>query len=191
MITFGTRANRRYSSYIPFMNKHGIVDIFFDKNSPFIGINLEHEFYNRIKNNSNIKYTIYKDIKQSPFSKFLNIKSFSAKHLDVVNQFDNINEEYKNRVHYLSNESIKICKIKTRDGKYLDSMLHIYSFGMMSHENDYIYIIIERQHIDHILSKKIVRTYGIQISSVYALEELIKITNHIDYKKININELEV
>ena len=176
MITFGNKLNRRYSLFFPFMDTHGILDVYFHKNSSFLGINLENRFFQYIKEHKSW-YHIYRDISKSQFCQtFLDIQNKTTEHLDIKNQFYDIQEHHKGKIQYLANETIKVSKVDI-GGKSFTSFLYLYLFTIDSYEEEFVYLIAERQHIDIPLEKKIVRTCGVQVCTDQRLQELIKTYN--------------
>ena len=198
MITFGNKLNRRYSVYFPFMNTYGLFDVYFHRNNSYLAINVDYKFVDYLKDNRCWFY-IFRDLPQSPFAKtFLDIRDVQSKRMDIQNQFFDIKEEHKGNIQYLNNETIKISKIEIGD-KIFESFLYVYTFTIDNQENEFIYTVVERQHIDIPLQKKIVRTCGVQISTNEKLEEMVKRYNYengknknnTSSKKINIRELNI
>ena len=198
MITFGNKLNRRYSVYFPFLNTYGLYDIFFHRNNSYLAVNVDHRFVEYLKEN-NCWFYIFREIEKSPFVKtFLDIKDVQSKRMDIINQFFDIKEEHKGNIQYLNNETVKISKIEI-EGRVFESFLYIYTFTIDNQENEFIYSVVERQHIDIPLQKKIVRTCGVQISTNNRLDEMIKRCNYENGKhnnvqsveKVNIREVEI
>jgi len=109
----------------------------------------------------------------------LDIRDYRSKNLDIKQQFNNILPDFKDKIHYETNETVKLSKITTPKGK-LESCLYIYVFRITDFGNNFLYCLAERQHIDVVLDKKIVRTASIQISSNECNEDLtsmIELTN--------------
>ncbi len=187
MITFGPKTNRRYSTYFNFLSKRYIVDIYFHKNSTYLGINIDHDCISQLRH-QNALYNMYRDVNESSFSTFLSIKNLSTKNLSIINQFDDIKNEHKDKVQYLNNECVKVAQVVTHSGKKYDSLLYIYMLGMCDYK-DIIYIIYERQHIDQILNKKVVRSCAIQIATKERISEMVKTTKFIHSYNTDINNL--
>jgi hypothetical protein len=123
---------------------------------------------------------IFKDIKCSSFaSTFLDIRDVKSSGLDVRNQFCNIQEKFRDKLFYITNETIKLHKIANPNGddqpnqkKYFESNLFIYIFGLSNYPDDFLYVLAERHHIDTYLNKKLVRSCGFQICTKECQENL-------------------
>ena len=102
---------------------------------------------------------------------FLDLRSYRSKNLDIINQFNNILPEYRDRIQYETNETCKLSKISTTKGN-LESCLYIYIFKIIDFGNNFLFCLTERQHIDTQLDRKVVRTSAIQISSNQAYEDV-------------------
>lgn len=172
MLTLGNKLNRSYSIYLPFMEDHCEISILFNKTNSFIGFNLDQTHYVQSRN-GDIKSFLFPELTRSAFATtFLDLKDLRTKNLDIKQQFYNIKSEFKNRIHYETNETIKLTKVVTPKGDF-DSTLYIYVFRFTDFGNNFLYTLVERQHIDIVLDKKIVRTAGIQLSSNEANEDLV------------------
>ena len=171
MLTFGNKLNRQYSLYLPFMNDSCEISILFNKLTSFIGFNLDQKNYLDSRNGL-IKSTIFTDLSASAFAtSFLDIRNFHSKNLDIKNQFNNVLPEYKERIHYETNETCKLAKVQTPKGQ-LESCLYIYIFRLTDFGNDFLYCLAERQHIDVALDRKVVRTAALQLSSNECYEDV-------------------
>jgi len=171
MFSLGNKINRLYSIHIPFMDSSCDIDIVFNKFNSFIGFNLDHTNYIKSRNNE-LHSTIYQDLSKSGFAtSFLDIKNVRSKNLDIKQQFCNILPAFRSHIHYETNETVKLAKIQTRKGIY-ESCLFIYCFRYTDFGNDFIYCLAERQHIDVVLEKKIVRTSAIQLCSNETYEDM-------------------
>jgi hypothetical protein len=172
MITLGHRLNRSYSLYLPFNNDFCEISILFNKTNSFVGHNLDQKNYIKSKN-GDIKVFSFFDLSTSAFATaFLDIRNFKSRNLDIQHQFHNILPEFKDNIHYETNETITLSKVVTPKGK-LESCIYIYVFRLTNYGNDFIYCLVERQHIDCLLDRKIVRTSAIQISTNECYEDLI------------------
>lgn len=171
MLTLGSKLNRLYTMYLPFMDDFCEISILFNKSNSFMGFNLDQRNYVKSRNNES-KCFIFNDLSKSAFAtSFLDIRDFRSKNLDIKQQFNNILPEFKDKIHYETNETVKLSKITTPKGK-LESCLYIYVFRLTDYGNDFLYCLTERQHIDVVLDKKIVRTSAIQLSSNGCHEDL-------------------
>lgn len=171
MLTLGNKLNRQYSLYLPFMDDKCEISIMFNKLTSMIGFNLDQKNYLDSRNGL-IKSTLFYDLSLSAFATgFLDIRNYHSKNLDIKMQFNNILPEYKERIHYETNETCKVSKVLTPKGP-LESCLYVYVFRITDFGNDFLYCLAERQHIDCVLDKKIVRTAAIQLSSNERYEDL-------------------
>lgn len=174
MFTLGNKLNRLYSLAVPFNESTCEITIAFNKSNSFLGFNIDQKNYIKSRNNE-IKCSIYSDLMQSEFAtSFLDIRNFKSLNLDIKRQFHNIINEYKNKIHYETNETIKLSKVSTPKGP-IESCLYIYVFRYTDFDDDFVYCLAERQHIDVVLEKKIVRTAAIQICTNDCFEDLAKI----------------
>lgn len=174
MITFGSKVNRSFSIYTPFIDDMTTVNVFFHKTNTFLGFTIDNNTMSMVKEGE-ITSKLYKDLKQSSFATtFLDIRDFSSNTLDIRNQFSNINDPYKDKIQYITNETIKLSKIPNPHdpNKYFESCLYIYVFNLLDYENDFLYFLAERQHIDQALGKKLVRTCALQLSTKQCNDDL-------------------
>lgn len=177
MLTFGTKANRSYSMYLPFKTSFITISCFFSKTSTFLGFQTRDDLQG-ITKEFDIQVSTFKDLKRSLFSNtFLDIKDYRSDTLDIRNQFSDILPPYSELIQYITNESIKIQKVTTTSGTF-NSVLYLYSFSFTDYPGDFLYVLAERQHIDTILNKKLVRTSAIQISTKECLDGMVKMADH-------------
>lgn len=167
-LTLGKLFDRNYNMRIPFLDGHYNIGTFFNKRSTSLLFSVDPDF-----EDSNIKHGIkinmFKNLTSSKFVEtFLNLHNFRKNTLDIMNQFENIKDDYSYEISFILNEMIKLSKVDI-DGKYLYDVLNLYGFTMTSYSNEFIFIIAERQNILKKLGKKLVRTTGIQISTSSAL----------------------
>jgi len=173
MLTFGPKLNRSYSLYLPFMKQEIEVSIMFHKSSTFVGFNTEQKIYNMVRENQVHSY-IYKELSESAFaSTFLELRDFRSNNLDIKLQFNNIQERFRGEIQYISNETVKVSKVKTKSGEF-ESSLYVYVFGFHDYGDNFLYFLAERQHIDCSLDRKVVRTYGLQLCSNSIYEDFLK-----------------
>jgi len=170
-LTLGKLFDRNYTMRIPFLDGHYNIGTFFNKRSTNLLFSVESDF-----SSSNIKHGIkinmFKNLKSSKFTEtFLNLHNFRKNTLDIMNQFENIKDDYSYEIGFILNETLKLSKVDI-NGKTLYDVLNLYGFTMTSYNNEFIFIIAERQNILKKLGKKMVRTTGIQISTSNALSLL-------------------
>jgi len=183
MLTFGSKLNRSYSLHLPFQDDYADISILFNKSNTFIGVNTGKKIYESARNHE-LHSHIYKNVNESVFaSTFLDLKNYKSQNLDIVNQFNNIQKKFKSKIQYITNETIKLSKIITDNGKF-ESSLYIYVFGITDYGKDFIYILAERQHIDAALGRKIVRTIGLQLCSNSRYDDLLQTIDYYNTKEI-------
>jgi hypothetical protein len=166
------------------MNDHCGITVIFNKSNSFIGFNVDQKNYIKSRNGE-LKSTIYQDLDKSEFAtSFLDIRNFRSKNLDIKQQFYNILPEFKDSIHYETNETVKLAKIQTDRGEF-ESCLYIYVFRYTDFGNDFLYCLVERQHIDVVLNKKIVRTGAIQLCSNDTYEDLTNMVENVNRKYVD------
>lgn len=164
MISLGSKFNRLYSLNLMFNNNWCDLTILFNKNNLYTAYQLDQTTYSRLKKN-NLSYYIFFDIKKSSFANtFFDISDIRTQTLDIKNQFNTIFTQYKDLVRYELNETIKLSRVHTNHGDF-DNILNIYIFRLSLMENDFLYCLTERQLIDTIMQKKIVRTSAYQLQT--------------------------
>jgi hypothetical protein len=157
--------------YLPFLEDHATATVYFHKTNTYLGFVTGRTLRELSKDNL-VKTSVYLDLKQSSFAKtFLDIKDMKTSRLKIENQFSNIKAEYRDRIQYLGNESIKLFKVESA-GKELQPALYLYMFTMADYEKEFIYLVAERHHIDVTINKKIVKSASLQIATPEALEDL-------------------
>jgi hypothetical protein len=134
--------------------------------------------------NNEIHSAIYQDLNKSEFAtSFLDIRNFKSKTLDIKQQFHNILPDYKDKIHYETNETIKLSKVQTQKGNF-ESCIYIYIFRYTDFGNSFLYCLAERQHIDVVLDKKIVRTCAIQLCSNESYDDMATIIESVNRKYV-------
>ncbi len=167
-LTLGKLFDRNYTMRIPFLDGYYNIGTFFNKRSTNLLFSVEPEFDNTPTKHG-IKINMFKNLKSSKFTEtFLNLHNFRKNTLDIMNQFENIKDDYSYEIGFILNETLKLSKVEI-NGKYLYDVLNLYGFTMTSYNGEFIFIIAERQNILKKLGKKMVRTTGIQISTSNAL----------------------
>jgi hypothetical protein len=159
------------------MGDHVTISVYFHKSNTFLGFKTDSKVYGWCKDKT-ITVNTYKDLRNSLFaSSFLDIKDLKSDNLDIRCQFSNILKEYNDHIQYICNESIKLSKITTENGTF-DNLLYLYGFTFTNYQGDFIYLLAERQHIDVTISKKLVRTSAIQLSTTECGTNMIKMVEH-------------
>lgn len=170
-LSLGKLFDRNYTMRVPFLDGHYNIGTFFNKRSTNLLFSVEPDF-SESNANHGIKINMFKNLKSSKFTEtFLNLHNFRKNTLDIMNQFENIKDDYSYEISFILNETLKLSKVDI-DGKNLYDVLNLYGFTMTSYSNEFIFIIAERQNILKKLGKKMVRTTGIQISTGAALNLL-------------------
>ena len=175
-ITYGNKVNRCYGLNLSFMKTFCTVNIFFHKNNTFIGFVIDEKI-NDLSRRGKANVLFYRDLKQSSFAKtFLDIRDFSSPTLDIRCQFSDILADKREKIQYVTNETIKLAKFQNPNDKtkYFESRLEIFVFNFADYDDDFLFFLVERQHIDQSLGKKLVRTGALQIYNKSVFEDLSK-----------------
>lgn len=169
-LTLGKSFNRNYNLRLPFLDGFYNIGIFYNSKSSFLLFSVDSDFSQSKEIKHSSKITMFKNIESSKFCEtFLNLHSYRSNSLDIVNQFKEIKPEYTGDVNFLFNETITLSKIKHENDIFFDNLC-LYCFTLSSYMNEFIFLIAERQNIITKLSKKVVRSSGIQISTTPAIE---------------------
>jgi len=116
---------------------------------------------------------MFKNLESSKFCEtFIELHNYRKNTLDILNQFKCIKPEYYHEVSFIMNETLNLSKVEVDEDKTLFDCLNIYGFTLNSYQNEFIFLITERQNIVKKLNRKIVRTSGIQIGTSQALHML-------------------
>lgn len=167
-LKLGKLFDRNYVMRIPFLDGYYDIGTFFNKRSTNLLFSVESDFVGS-NTNHGIKINMFKNLRSSKFAEtFLNLHNFRKSTLDIMNQFNDIKPEYSHEISFIFNESLKLSKVDI-GGKDLYDSLNLYGFTLNAYNNEFIFIIAERQNILKKLGKKMVRTTGIQISTSNAL----------------------
>jgi hypothetical protein len=172
-LSLGKSFNRNYNLRLPFLSGNYNIEIYFNKNSPFLLYGVKPDFSkNDMISNHGIKINMFKNLESSRFCEmFINLHNYRSQNLDISNQYDSIKDDYFTDISFLLNESIILSKHNINDKEVFD-LLNIYGMTMISQLNEFFFIISERHHINKKIGKKIVRTTGIQISTSHSLNIL-------------------
>lgn len=167
-LTLGKLFDRNYNMQVQFLDGYYNIGTFFNKRSTNLLFSVEPDFVD-MPTKYGVKINMFKNLKSSKFAEtFLNLHNFKKTTLDIMNQFENIKDEYSYDVSFILNETLKLSKIEI-DGRDLYDILNLYGFTMTAYNNEFIFIIAERQNILKKLGKKMVRTTAVQISTSNAL----------------------
>jgi len=170
-LKLGKSFNRNYNLRIPFLNGFYNVGVFFNKRSTFLLFSVEAGM--RSNETEGIKINMFKNLESSKFCEtFLELHNYRKNTLDILNQFKCIKAEYYHEISFIMNETLNLSKVEVDEDKTLFDCLNIYGFTLNSYQNEFIFLITERQNIVKKLNRKIVRTSGIQIGTSQALHML-------------------
>lgn len=170
-LSLGKTFNRSYNLRVPFLDGYYNIGAFFNKRSPFLLFRVDPSFNDNITSHG-VKINMFKNLESSRFSEtFLVLHNFRKATLDIINQFQEIKSSYHFDVNFIFNETLKLSKIEIEDRVLFDT-LTLYGFTLSSYDNEFIFVIAERQSIIKKLNKKVVRTTGIQIATSRALSLL-------------------
>jgi hypothetical protein len=171
-LCLGKSFDRRHEIRIPFLNGHYNLSIFYNKKSTFLLFGVEEDFTNNKNIDKLTKISMYKNLESSNFCEtFIKLHKYKKTTLDILNQYKELNPDYSHEISFLFNESISLSKIEINDKIFYDT-LNLYGFTMISHSDEFVFVIAERQHISTTLNRKIVRSAGIQISTTDCLNVL-------------------
>jgi len=170
MLTLGHSFNRNYILRLPFMNGFYNIQIFFNNKSSFLLFGIESDFTQSKELKHSNKINMFKNIESSKFVEtFLSLHNYRSKTLDIINQFKEIKPNYTTDIHFIFNDTITLSKVIFESSTFYD-MLLLYCFTITSLSNEFIFLIAERQNIISKLSKKVVRSSAIQISTKPGLD---------------------
>ena len=170
--------------HLPFMGDHTELTVMFNKFNTYVGFNTDQRVYHMHRNNEIHSY-IYKSLSESVYATtFLDLRNFKSKNLDIRQQFNNVLPQFKDKIQYEANETIKVSKVQTNNGDF-ESSLYIYVFNFLDYGDEFLFFLAERQHIDGVLDKKLVRTCGLQICSKDAYEDLLKTVEYHNGKAVH------
>jgi len=170
-LKLGKSFNRNYNLRVPFLNGFYNIGVYFNKRSTFLLFSVEDGV--RTNEVEGIKINMFKNLESSKFCEtFLELHNYRKNTLDILNQFKCIKPEYYHEVSFIMNETLNLSKVEVDEDKTLFDCLNIYGFTLNSYQNEFIFLITERQNIVKKLNRKIVRTSGIQIGTSQALHML-------------------
>jgi hypothetical protein len=171
-LSLGKSFDRNYNLRIPFLDGYYDIGIYFNKKSTFLLFKVTPDFSTSDSSKHGIKVNMFKNLESSKFCETcLILHNYRKSSLDIINQFHNVKPEFYQDISFVLNESITLSKIDVEDKTFFD-LLNIYGFTLNSYSNEFLFLLTERQNIISRLSKKIVRTSGIQISTSPAIELL-------------------
>jgi len=158
--------NRAYSIKLKFENGISELNVFYNKSNLYTAFTLDQTTYERTKRGP---YTniIFFDLSKSIFCKtFLDVKNFYTNTIDVKNQYNCIFPYHRDIVTCELDETILLGKHKVTWNKApQDNNISVRVFRLSLYEDNFFYVFVERQLIDPVLHKKIVRTSAFQLST--------------------------
>lgn len=172
-LELGKTFERSYNLRLTFLDGFYNIGVFFSKRSPFVlfSVDPDYKIYTKSLGHA-AKINMFKSLEASRFCEtFLNLHNFRKNTLDILNQFHSVKGQYESDVNFIFNETLNLAKVEYEEKVFYDN-LTLYGFTLTSFSNDFIFIIAERQNIIKKLSKKVVRTTGLQISTTPALNLL-------------------
>lgn len=177
-LVLGKTFDRNYNLRTSFLDGYYNIGVFFNKRSPFVLFSVDSD---SITNYKPAKINMFKNLRSSNFCEtFINLHDYKKTNLDIINQYDTIKTQYKHDINLFINETINLSKLDV-NGRELYDTISIYGFTLNAYNNDFIFLIAERQNIIRKLSKKIVRTAGMQIATTESLNLINEYHNN--YKK--------
>lgn len=158
--------NRAYSLKINFENNLSELNVFFNKSNLYTAFSVDQTTYERTKR-GNYTNIIFFDLSKSIFCKtFLDVKNFYTNTIDIKNQYNCIYPYHRDLISCEFDETIVLGKHKVTWSKIPEeNKISIRIFRLSLYENDFFYVLSERQLVDPILHKKIVRTSSYQLST--------------------------
>lgn len=175
-LSLGKTFDRSYSMRLPFLDGYYNIGTFFNKRSSFLLFRIDPDFSDSISSHG-LKINMFKNLESSKFCEtFLNLHNYRKSTLDIINQFESVKSDYYYDINFILNETLKLSKIEVGDRSLFDT-LTLYGFTLTMYNNEFIFIIAERQNIVKKLGKKVVRTTGVQISTSRALNVLSEFHN--------------
>lgn len=171
-LTLGKTLDRSYNTRVPFLDGYYNIGVFFNKRSTFLLFKVDSDFPKRRSLERTIKISMFKNLESSRFAEtFLELHNYRNNNLDILNQFQAIKPEYFYDISMISNETISLAKIEV-DDRILYDTLTLYIICLSSYSNEFLFLIAERQNIVKKLSKKVVRTTALQITTTPGIDML-------------------
>lgn len=160
------RCDRAYCFKLQFENRESDLTIFYNSNNLYTSFALDQTTYERVKRKG-YSIGIFFDLDKSLFAKsFLDLKNFHTNCLDIKNQYNTILPQHKGIISCDFSEKLVCSSTKVSWDRYpQENSLLINLFRLSLYEQDFFYVLTQRQVIDTILGKKIIRTSGYQIEN--------------------------
>ena len=170
--------NREYTLKLNFLNRDCELSVFFNKNNLYTAFSLDQATYEKNKKKSNSSI-IFFDLNKSLFAKtFLDLKNFNTNNIDIKNQYSSIYSQHRDIVGREFYENIVLDTTKVSWHNQLqDNSIKLNIFRLSLYESDFLFLLCERQLIDPVLGKKIIRTSGYQLSNDNAIKYINSISS--------------
>lgn len=170
--------NREYTLKLNFLNRDCELSVFFNKNNLYTAFSLDQATYEKNKKKSNSSI-IFFDLNKSLFAKtFLDLKNFNTNNIDIKNQYNSIFSQHRDIVSREFYEYIVLDTTKVSWHNQLqDNSIKLNIFRLSLYEPDFLFLLCERQLIDPVLGKKIIRTSGYQLSNDNAIKYINSISS--------------
>ena len=152
--------NREYTLKLKFLNRDCELSVFFNKNNLYTAFSLDQATYEKNKKKSNSSI-IFFDLNKSLFAKtFLDLKNFNTNNIDIKNQYSSIYSQHRDIVSREFYENIVLDTTKVSWHNQLqDNSIKLNIFRLSLYESDFLFLLCERQLIDPVLGKKIIRNF--------------------------------
>ena len=168
-LELGKSLDRSYNLRVPFLNGFYKIGVYFHKNSNFLLFRADPDFPTSSVESHGIKINMFKNLETSKFCEScLKLHNYRGENLDISNQFDRIKDDYYDEIIFVLNEAITLSKYKVEDKEYFSQVM-LYGLTISGYENEFIFLIAERQHIMAKLKKKVVRTTAVQLATTNSL----------------------
>lgn len=161
-----SRYNRAYCLKFRFENNESDLSIFYNKENTYTAFNLDQTTYERTKRKG-YSTAIFFDLNKSLFSEtFLDLRNFKTQSIDVRNQYCGILPQHRNIIQCEFTEKIILGTSKvTWDKVPQNNSLTISLLRLSLYEESFIYVVCERQLIDPVMGRKIIRTSSYQLEN--------------------------
>lgn len=160
------KCDRAWCFRLSFENRESDLTVFYNTNNLYTSFDLDQTTYERVKRKG-YSVGIFFDLNKSLFAKsFLDLKNFKTNSLDIKNQYSGILPQHKGIITCDFSQKIICGTTKvTWDRVPQENSLTVNMFRLSLYEQDFFYVLTQRQVIDDVLGKKIVRTSAYQIET--------------------------
>lgn len=160
------KCDRAYTLKFSFQNKIGDMTIFYNTNNLYTAFTLDQYTYEKTSRRG-YSNTIFFNLDRSLFAKtFLDLKNFKTNSCEIKNQYYGILPQHKSIIQSELQEKVVISTHKVLwDRIPQENNLVVSLLRLSLYEQDFIYVVAQRQVIDKVLDKKLIRTSSIQIET--------------------------